>query len=345
MGPVTSRRIPTLDGWRGIAILMVLFAHYQMLHLGHFLFGLNWLDVGQHGVLIFFVLSGYIITAKLISTEKIDLRQFYVRRVCRLVPAAWAYLFFLEFLTHVVHMNVIGSDIWCSLFFFRNYSHANPITGHFWSLSVEEQFYVVWPLVLVLFRRRYSVVIASIAIVAFASYRTIHWNLYENDGGYFTTQMHADELLTGCILAFLLTSEPIRAIFIRYGERILPLLLLALVACMYFYQRLIPFPETVTVALLIGITVTNPSCWLGRGLELEHLKTTGVMSYSLYLWQQLFLWSNWGAFGVFLLSAATLFSYLCIERPGIRLGHWLTCKLFQDRTEHAVTSDRACEQI
>lgn len=82
-------RIPTLDGWRGIAIALVLFDHVQSALLRGYL--RPWTETGQHGVTIFFVLSGFLITTKLMEGPR-DFKRFYIRRFFRLMPAAWAYL-------------------------------------------------------------------------------------------------------------------------------------------------------------------------------------------------------------------------------------------------------------
>src|ERR1700678_2855001 len=83
------KRITVLDGWRGVAILLVLFDHIQFSI--HGTYPQPWMQTGQHGVTIFFVLSGFLITSKLIE-KPIDLRHFYIRRFFRLMPAAWTYL-------------------------------------------------------------------------------------------------------------------------------------------------------------------------------------------------------------------------------------------------------------
>ena len=85
-------RIPTLDGWRGIAILLVLVTHLQISLLGHLYGSYHWMDLGQHGVNLFFVLSGYLITSRLLGENKINLKAFYLRRFFRLMPCAWTYL-------------------------------------------------------------------------------------------------------------------------------------------------------------------------------------------------------------------------------------------------------------
>src|ERR1700761_6122181 len=132
-------RIPTLDGWRGIAIFMVMMSHFIAGYLVHPRLG-QWFNLGQHGVQIFFVLSGYLITSNLLCEDKIHLGRFYVRRLFRLMPAAWTYLLVLVALTAWTPLKIIGSDLWACLLFFRNYlpeTVTNTCTEHFWSLSLE----------------------------------------------------------------------------------------------------------------------------------------------------------------------------------------------------------------
>ena len=140
-----GQRIPSLDGWRGIAILLVLFDHIQMPLFGRY--ARPWMQTGQHGVTIFFVLSGFLITSKLIEGP-INLRQFYIRRFFRLMPAAWIYLATLLFLNRMTGISfTTWPELHACLFFYRNMVDVpGPgLAGHFWSLSLEEQFYLVWP--------------------------------------------------------------------------------------------------------------------------------------------------------------------------------------------------------
>src|SRR6476646_7446998 len=91
-------RIPTLDGWRGIAIALVLFDHIQDSIMGHY--ARPWTATGYQGVTIFFVLSGFLITSKLLEGP-INFKRFYLRRFFRLMPAAWVFLVFLLLLSHI----------------------------------------------------------------------------------------------------------------------------------------------------------------------------------------------------------------------------------------------------
>ena len=138
-------RIPTLDGWRAIAITLVLIDHFTPGFPYHR--GGKWLEIiGNHGVNIFFVLSGYLITSKLLEERSISLGRFYVRRFFRLMPAAWTYLAFVA-LIQLLHWR----DALAHVFFYRNFydaPHGGRSHAHFWNLSAEEEFYLVWPTIL-----------------------------------------------------------------------------------------------------------------------------------------------------------------------------------------------------
>jgi len=141
------KRITTLDGWRGVAISLVIAEHAGWERFPHQL----WNGLGSLGVDIFFVLSGYIITTRLIqeraATGTISLSSFYVRRAFRILPVVGCYIAVLAVLSLFLPMDVRASQLAGSLFFFRNYQFAATWTGiytaQFWSLSIEEHFYLL----------------------------------------------------------------------------------------------------------------------------------------------------------------------------------------------------------
>jgi peptidoglycan/LPS O-acetylase OafA/YrhL len=312
-----------LDGWRAIAILMVILAHYQAGFFGSYFF--RWLEIGHHGVTIFFVLSGYLITTLLISSESINLPRFYLRRFFRLMPAAWTYLLFLLLLTVFTRVKALDGDIWGCLFFYRNYlgeTVSTTYTNHFWSLSLEEQFYLVWPPVLALLGRRRAAVVAAFAVVSFAVFRHIYWfdyNIHWATFGY-------DAPLTGCLLALALHRDKVNSWFQNHGRLVFFPALAVFVFDIWNYHVVIPFHESIAIALMIGATVTNPGLLSSRILEHEHLKRTGMASYSVYLWQQLFMHAIFGPFVLLLLPVAVFLSYRFVEQPGIQLGRRLMAK-------------------
>jgi peptidoglycan/LPS O-acetylase OafA/YrhL len=318
----TSGRIPTLDGWRCVAIVLVLITHFQVSYMHHNLFNAAWMDLGQHGVTIFFVLSGYLITSMLLAEQKISLTKFYLRRFLRLMPVAWTYLLVLVVISAFTAFHVNGGITGC-LFFYRNYvpeTSLNTCTEHFWSLSLEEQFYLLWPPILVLFGSKKSALVASVSIALIVLNRTLRWEYYMYDVRHLYSEVRADALLVGCILALLLQHEEVEEFFRRHSSRIFPICGVGLLVDIFFFHKLIPTHEDVFIALLIGSTVYNPSLFASRILEMDHLKLTGRVSYGIYIWQGLLLRGNLGIAGLILLPIIVALSWNFIEKPFMALG-------------------------
>lgn len=326
----TPARIPTLDGWRGIAILMVLVAHAQAGLLGH-AWKYDWMDIGQHGVTIFFVLSGYLITSRLLAEDIIDLRSFYVRRFFRLMPAAWTYLLFIAVFAFVLHLHLIGHDVLACLLLYRNYiaeTPANALTSHFWSLSIEEQYYLIWPTILLLCTRRRAFLIACALACACATYRLIFWSSILRQGS-LNTEVRIDSLFVGSALGLLLQYSRARAFVRQHTSMIGIPALIALLVCIAKFHKLMPLSESIAIAALLASTSLRPQSTAGRILEWRHLAFVGSISYSLYVWQEFFLIPHWGSLAPVMLAllplAATL-SYGLIEKPCRRLGASFTAQ-------------------
>lgn len=315
------KRIPTLDGWRGVAILCVMVAHFQAGFLpGHRPFhDWQWLIIGGHGVDIFFVLSGYLITSRLFEEERIDLKRFYMRRFFRLMPTSWTYLAFLAALGLVLRAKLItAAEVISCLLFYRNYQmvHApgqGGLTGHFWTLSIEEQFYLVWPAILGLVGRRARwLAVCGILFFGFSSWTWCY-----------------SALFVGCGLAFVVRETAFRAWIQKTHRWLFPLCLLGLVWHVTRYHNgLLPISESVLIALSLACTSLNPESLPSRFLESGILKTLGIYSYSFYVWQEFFLVTHTGLIGLMLLPFVAITSWKFIEQPGIRLG-----RRFQKRRE------------
>lgn len=326
VSPKQSMRIPSLDGWRGIAILLVLLDH------GRYALRLDQNpgdSTGHHGVTLFFVLSGFLITSRLMhekaTTGKIDLRKFYLRRVFRLLPCAWVFLAFAALVSCVsADRSIALPNILSAVFFYRNYDYLfapfQGITGHFWSLSIEEQFYLVWPSLLILAGMKRSRWVAIAGAAATALYRWHKWSTLASLPLIYTlgTHLRADALLVGCAAALL---APTLRPYLR-AWMALPLLG-GFVLCIHHYHSLIPLRESVIVALLLTVTSTVSSP-VFRILDVKPLAFLGAISYSLYVWQQPFMapYSNYVSFffAACLLTAVALISYYCIERPAQAFG-------------------------
>ena len=321
------KHIPTLDGWRGLAILLVLIDHMTIYVNGRPPF--PWLlHLGQHGVAVFFVLSGFLITSRLLEehqqTGRVDLRNFYARRFFRLMPAAWCYLALIGLVLVVTHRADHLRDIVACVFFYRNYVHDGLLlTGHFWSLSIEEQYYLVWPAVLLFTGPRRATWVAIAGALAVAAFRFTHWTYFNSVpiADSLVTQLRADALLVGCVAA--LTIHRFKAVC----QKVPAFVFLPLVCwCVMRYHQLIPLHESLLIALLMMGTVSQPASLLARILESRPLVLLGKLSYSIYLWQQCFhaLTDYRQELAWWLpLPAVAIISYHFIERPGREFGRRL----------------------
>ncbi|HEV2326735.1 MAG TPA: acyltransferase [Terracidiphilus sp.] len=319
------KRIPTLDGWRGIAIAMVILDHFA----GQYVPG--GMPTGLHGVDIFFVLSGFLITTNL-TAAPIDLKKFYIRRFFRLMPVAWTYLGSLLVVGFVMGYRLTSwADLRACLLFYRNYAMFTGYgtTLHFWSLSVEEQFYLVWPTLLFLLGARRCRVVACVLAVSVAGFRWWNWQHYRNLPFNYRTEVRADALLVGCLLALYLSDSANRDRAARLSKWLALPALAGLIYAILRYRNLPPLWESVCIAILLAATMLHPGRAASRLLCWKPLAWLGIISYSVYIWQMPFAWLSANVSmlllmgGVFMPMFAACSHYL-IERPCIRLGHRLT---------------------
>jgi len=314
----SMRRIPSLDGLRAISILLVVLGHWTELHY-------KW-EVGgafaNLGVRIFFVISGYLITTLLLKefgrSSTIRLREFYVRRAYRILPAAFAFMLPVFILywrsTNWYHMAAAALYV-------TNFDPWHPwFLGHLWSLSVEEQFYFLWPGVLKKWHRHRVAILA--AVIAFAPIYRIGCHLLKLHGRADETfPAVADILAIGCLLAVgsarLPRIKPAWAL-----AMVVPVILVPVyVASMHFLTTplllLVLWPLLhISIAGLLLHAVQTPY-WI---LNAQPVVWLGKISYSLYLWQQLFAFGQHREW-YWLLVALGLasFSYYCVEQPMLRL--------------------------
>jgi peptidoglycan/LPS O-acetylase OafA/YrhL len=251
------------------------------------------------------------------------------------MPVAWAYLGFLCLLGLRVHV-VSGSALLSSLFFFRNFDATTfgSTTWHFWSLSLEEQFYLAWPIVLLLAGARWCRWIAIVAMCACATYRLIFWSHFNQQFFNCQTQARADALLAGCLLALLLREPEFRA-RIEKSSAVLALpALCVLIYCVGRFTLLPPLVESVSIAVLLAASVLHPHSTFVKPLNWRWLSTLGVVSYSVYVWQELFMLIAGDQpilRRVLTLTVVFPFIALCsyryLERPLTRVGQKLSERL------------------
>jgi len=344
-GVVSTKHITALDGWRGVAILMVLCSHgFRLEHFLPF-------DLGNSGVVFFMILSGYLITTRLLTTYRsphgIAFARFYVRRAFRILPPVFLYLAVLVSLNFVAHsIRTSRIEILASLFFWRNYvllPHTGKLTGwftgHFWSLAVEEHFYLMWPLIMHFGgrKRTFRIALTGAAACAFwrwfgLAYGIREGYLLDHVLYYFRTDTRIDTLLIGCAIALALSRTGWESIARRYLPVEASAILLGFLGVMLVLtgQWFSGLKEELIVAALLVITLVHPGNGMARLLSWRPLRAVGILSYSLYIWQQLLLtpedagwWTRFPA-NLLLVFAAAAGSYYLIERPAVALGVRLT---------------------
>jgi peptidoglycan/LPS O-acetylase OafA/YrhL len=151
----------------------------------------------------------------------------------------------------------------------------------------------------------------------------------------WTSLVRADGLLVGCLLALLIENGTIRNWFQRHGPLIFWVSLCVFGFDIYRFQSVPPLHESVAVALMVGATLMRPAMSASRFLTASHLRTTGVMSYGIYLWQILFLNPRWGLFAYVLLPISVFASWFLIEQPSMALGRKIVASIETKRRRRA----------
>jgi peptidoglycan/LPS O-acetylase OafA/YrhL len=344
-----SGHIRTLDGWRTIAVGAVIWYHAVQIPLRP-LQGIQ--NFGIEGVALFFAISGILICSRLLEEQRVNgrisLGGFYLRRICRIQPPAIVYLLVLAVLAAFGTLHFSWWGWVSSLFSYRNFYDAagggklvdDRYASHFWSLAVEEHFYLILPLLIACTKRRLVPVLLFVTALSMIWPPVVHrvHFLQAPELGR-RTDIVVQSLFVAALLAVLLTLPRIRKVLIQATARglLIGLTVALLVVAHVFLKDEFVFQIcTFGFPLAVISTVLHPENWLGRLLETRLFAILGKMSYSLYLWQQLFfmraefpfapyplrylqVWP-WNLAAVMLCAAC---SYYLIEKPFIRLGHRL----------------------
>ena len=310
---IHTRYIPALDGLRAFAVLAVIAYHMSI----------GWAPGGLMGVTVFFVISGYLINGLLVSehrrTGRISLSQFWLRRVRRIVPAvllAVAGTVALSALISPPLLDKARPDILPSLLFYNNWwqifhevsyfeaaGAPSPLT-HFWSLAIEEQFYIVWPLLLIamfrfkLKKKPMAAIILVLAIASGIEMALMYSPATDPSRVYYGTDTRAMSLLVGVWLslmwpsaAFGRRSRTQRSRTTWIGFNIAGIAAFAgIIAIVVLTSGFSPFPYrggialvSILSAVLIAVLVV-PDTWVARFLQLSPFVWIGKRSYGMYLW-------------------------------------------------------------
>ena len=379
--PHKTGYLPSFDGWRALAILGVFMTHdLPWVIAGHT--NAAFKMYGGSGVTLFFAISGILITTRILEEERMvgrfDLRRFYIRRIFRIQPVALVYLTVTAALIgfQIIH------DHWyywaAALFLFENFAwHPAATTvaffhGHFWTLAVEEHFYILLSLLL-FFLRRYRLAILTAAWLVLwivEKFATTHglFDFHENLG---RTYWQLGYLVFPAMVAVALQRPGVRRWAVRDWKPWTAFALSIVVAVLHRESIHLRHPElnafsatewlTETriadqffFALWVAATMLHPKAWTTRLLEWAPLRFIGRLSYSLYLWHVLFffqldpgtnitnplLMALSGRFAKYAAALAiSLVSYYCLEKPMMRLGHRLAPPATPGRPELIEDSD------
>ncbi|MGI8936826.1 MAG: acyltransferase family protein [Iamia sp.] len=297
--------VPALDGLRAVAVVGVMLFHG----------GVSWVSGGYLGVDVFFVLSGYLITTLLlreqVGTGGIDLRSFWTRRLRRLLPALLALLAAVAvatpfFVADPERASVRG-DALASLAYVANwrfiltdqsyFAGAPSPLRHLWSLSVEEQWYIVFPVVLVLALRRARRLVPLIIALAAATVASALWMAQLASGGgdpsraYYGTDTRAHSLLAGALLAAVAAQWPLHRhrrllglVGLLGAVGVVASYLLVSEGDLWMYRGGFLGLALATAALVAAVALPrSPLPWT-RALAVAPLVAIGRVSYGLYLW-------------------------------------------------------------
>lgn len=320
------KRIASLDGLRAVSIIVVTVSHLQP----------GAVSFGSHGVDVFFVISGYLITHLLLNERErsgtISIPKFYIRRVQRIIPA---FAFFLLITLTLFRFGFVDLDIsalpLALTYTYNLFPHKNlQVFGPIWSLCVEEHFYLLWPAAVLLLRRRklVGVLIGVFPMAAIVrAWLEIHHSPLNPD---FFTLTRLDTIAAGCLFAILLHStiaERLRKLLrtpwllpVSFGCYMLSACVLTLSGKYHlFLQHAV---EALLIAAMMGSLIEQPRSLCGRFLNSKPLVQIGLLSYSLYLGQFIIIDLHGVplAARIALLMTYALVSYYMVESPILRIG-------------------------
>lgn len=367
-------RMVGLDGVRALAVLAVVVYHFDP----------SWLPGGFFGVDIFFVISGFLITGIVVreweGTGHLDLARFWARRARRLLPAVIALLVMMVLISAVGAPDALArlrTDLPAALFYVTNWwfifhkvsyfqaSGRPSLLLHLWSLAIEEQFYILWPLMLTLLLprvKRLGRIAAGTATLALGSTVLMAVLFHPNADPsrvYFGTDTHAQGLLIGCTMALILPQARLavlRSPSWRIGGNLLGVVGVVALGWMVFnlkdYERVTyggGFLLVDLAAVAVVIAAVSPVTFWASTLARQPLRWVGTRSYAIYLWhwpiQQLMRARTdvpFGGVALFVLQVALILlaaelSYRFVEEP-VRSGRaraWLASRYERARWREA----------
>ena len=299
------------------------------------------LGIGNYsrlGVTVFFVISGFLITRLMLLERarngRVSLKLFYERRALRLFPASYTFIGCVCLLSLAGVFHLRPTDMWHAVTYTVNFlPNRGKQIGHLWSLSVEEQFYLIWPLTFVSYGPKRAGWVA-VGVILFGPFARFGDWLFLRGTPYHDLQMFpmvADSLAMGCLLAMTSGWLETKSWYLRLFRPVysIGVVFLVLLINRYMgYSVVAVFGTSIVnlaLAVLIHRCVYCSRDLAGRVLNWRPIVFVGVLSYSLYLWQQLFLnpestaWACTFPQNLVFTVAAALGSYFLLEKPVLKL--------------------------
>lgn len=335
-----EKHIPSIDGLRAFSIVLVIISHIAF----NYNTVINNLGLGGFGVNIFFVISGFLITFLTLrekeKTGSISTKNFYIRRVLRIIPVAYLFIFVLFILDYLLDLH-LGKNIFLRPLFFSENLIDRPgytLTRHYWTLSVEEQFYILFPLLISVTTKallRFSAFLIFSAPIT--TYIVFHYSIntpFIHHILFFCYHVFGYNMLTiatGCLTAVIIFKFPQKLFFkFRYPTIFQSFLL---ITAWWFYH--ISFPaginnllSSLCIACFLISIVNNRNNIIFRLLNYRLIRYVGLISYSLYIWQQIFCYDQpWAKYpigksiplNILALFITAMISYHLYEKQFLKL--------------------------
>lgn len=331
---IASRTISSLDGLRAVSIVLVILQHFSSAHQfgpHHYLWRFQ---LGDLGVRVFFVISGFLITSLLMEEHarngQIDLYRFYARRFLRIFPAYYFFLAVVFLLTIAAIVPNQLADLVSPVLYLSNYFETSRVLAHTWSLAVEQQFYLIWPFIIVFLGLRLGLMVAIVFALMAPLYRG-YLSLGVTDVPTIWTQFQTagDAIAAGCIFAMarerLWSLASYRSLINQYGLAF-AILAIGFLATSHqwpiFWNTAGSFMMTLLIVIMMDCCIRMDQSIPFRVLNSAPLVFIGTISYSLYIWQQLFAYgkiTDNAVLSTICLMLAACLSYFLVERPALRL--------------------------
>jgi peptidoglycan/LPS O-acetylase OafA/YrhL len=342
-----SKKIRSLDGLRAISISMVLIAHTKASFGQSFVNSPVWYLFANSntGVRIFFAISGYLIT-KLLLIEKMrtgenNLKKFYIRRVLRIFPIYYFYILIIFVVKVFFDSNIVDNyrGFIYPLTYLWNYKHLfttggneGNYFGHFWSLAMEEQFYLIWPWVFIRYSRKKLIRILIIFILCMPVFRLVTYFAMPGSRGQIGMMLHtgSDSILIGCLGAFIENNK------VRYVQLLnivrKPWCIYPVILFLFIISPLLNYQFKGAYYITIGISLNNICviCFIFWSINVQNIFTKflntwpvtqlGILSYSIYIWHMIIVNNTkLVPLNYILILLIGITSYYFIEKPILRL--------------------------